>query len=98
MMSYTTLENTHISIVAHSRDDCPNSVCSLHKRSDHHMRSFRQIFRYNIGIMSRVCMHGSWHPDPDDEKFISGEYDGSHDCDACCIRFATEEECNGNNN
>ena len=98
MMSYSKLENTYISMLAHTQEMCSHEVCSLHKRTEHHMRSFRQIFRYNINVMSRVCTHGAWHPDPDDPTLLSGEYNGEHECDACCIRSATEEEFNGNNN
>ena len=97
-MRYAQLENSFISIMSHEEDECTESVCAVHKRTDHHMRNLKQLFSKIDGIMCRVCMHGHRHPDPDDQKVISGEHNGKHDCDACCIRFATEEECNGGNN
>jgi hypothetical protein len=44
--------------------------------------------------MERICSHGIGHPDPDDISIINGKDDGAHNCDGCCIRFATEEEYN----
>jgi hypothetical protein len=43
--------------------------------------------------MERKCTHGVGHPDPDEIRIINGEDDGTHGCDGCCIRFATQEEC-----
>jgi hypothetical protein len=43
--------------------------------------------------MERKCTHGIGHPDPDEIRIINGEDDGVHGCDGCCIRFATQEEC-----
>ena len=56
------------------------------------MRSFPQFYRFDRGIMERKCTHGIGHPDPDDINVINGTDDGTHACDGCCLRFATEEE------
>ena len=91
-MIYNSLENTNVSIYSHTDGECTGDVCVFHKRSDHHMRKFRQFYRVQTSIMYRVCTHGIQHPDPDDEQFRSGAFDGDHDCDACCIRFASVDE------
>jgi len=91
-MRYAKLENSYVRLLSHEYDECANDVCSLHKRTDHHMREYKQIFSYNMGIMLRFCSHDVGHPDPDDAKIINGSHDGTHQCDGCCIRFATEEE------
>lgn len=93
-MKYVGLEHTSISITFHEEGECAGNVCVVHHKTDHHMRGYRQFYNLRQGIMYRVCSHDVRHPDPDDTKFISGEYDGKHDCDACCIRFATESEYN----
>lgn len=97
-MAYSKLENSAISLNTHEENQCTGEVCTIHNRTDHHMRSFRQFYRFDRGIMERICSHGIGHPDPDDISVIKGTDDGVHACDGCCIRFATEEECDGRNN
>jgi len=92
-MKYTNLENSNIKLLAHEPDECKSpDACTIHNRTDHHMRSFKQFYRFGRGIMERICSHGVGHPDPDDIRIINKADDGVHDCDGCCIRFATEEE------
>jgi hypothetical protein len=95
MMKYAGLENSNIQLLAHEEGECKSpNVCTIHNRTDHHMRGFKQFYRFDRGIMERICSHGVGHPDPDDIKIITGADNGSHGCDGCCIRFATEEEYN----
>lgn len=97
IMEYSQLENSSISLNTHEENKCDGEVCTIHKRTNHHMRSFRQFYRFDRGIMERICPHGIGHPDPDDISVINGTDDGVHGCDGCCIRFATEEEYYGRN-
>jgi hypothetical protein len=97
-VKYAQLENTYINVMSHEEDVCTADVCPIHKRTDHHMRHFRQLLNFKTNIMYRACTHGFKHPDPDDPSVISGEYIDDHECDACCFRFATEEECTDGNN
>ena len=49
----------------HDADKCAGEFCTIHHRSDHHMRSFPQHWRSDTGVMERTCPHGVGHPDPD---------------------------------
>lgn len=72
-------------IKAHSRAFCERPRrCPLHAPSNHHMKTWRQLWRSDRGIIERVCEHGIGHPDPDDGKVVSGEDSGVHGCDGCC--------------
>jgi len=94
-MKYANLENSNIQLLAHEPDECKSTdACTIHNRTDHHMRGYKQFYRFDRGIMERICSHGIGHPDPDDIKIILGTDNGEHSCDGCCIRFATEEEYN----
>lgn len=81
------LENSDVVLLAHNPSDCLGPTCSLHNRSDHHMRGWQQHWRPDRGIMERICPdNGTGHPDPDDYKC---NYDGTgaewiHGCDGCC--------------
>lgn len=69
----------------HGPKKCHSSlVCAVHKPSDHHMRTWRQIWRWDRGIMERACPHGIGHPDPDDHRIRTGLDIGVHGCDGCC--------------
>ena len=95
MMKYADLENSAIKLLAHEPDECKDpNVCSIHNRTNHHMRGFKQFYRFDRGIMERICSHGVGHPDPDDYNVLQGNDKGVHGCDGCCFRFATEEEYN----
>lgn len=91
-MKYYKLEHSSIRLLAHEKGDCKGDACTLHKRTKHHMREFRQFWRSDRGIMERICTHGIGHPDPDDYRIINGDDPGIHGCDGCCFRFASEEE------
>lgn len=79
----------------HSKDECAGPIgkngkpiCCIHNPSDHHMVTWKQLWRGDRGIMERICPgdkgHGIGHPDPDDLRIINGEDPGVHGCDGCC--------------
>lgn len=57
--------NVHLARV-HSPDLCQGRPCPIHNLTEHSMRSFPQHFRWDRGVMERICSHGVGHPDPDD--------------------------------
>lgn len=76
-------------LMAHNRTVC-HEPCPIHSPTDHHMVSWRQVWRWNPpfdyrGIMERLCKHGIGHPDPDDLHIRLGDDDGTHGCDGCCL-------------
>lgn len=91
-MSKVTLENTEETLSStHSESVCKGEPCTIHNRSDHHMRSFPQHWRADRGIMERMCPHGIGHPDPDDPK-TSNPAEAVHGCDGCCFTSPTRHE------
>ena len=80
------LENTN-RYLGHVHDEklCEGRPCTIHNRSHHHMRSFKQYWRSDRSIMERICPHGVGHPDPDEYKLLINEYEGIHGCDGCCL-------------
>lgn len=67
----------------HDRSLCAGEFCTIHNRSDHHMREWPQHWRSDRGIMERICPHGVGHPDPD-SPFPRVSVDWTHGCDGCC--------------
>ena len=84
MTDRVKLENTELWLDCHEPDQCRGTVCSLHNRTQHHMRGWRQDWRTDRYMMERVCFHGVGHPDPDDFSLITGTDKGTHGCDGCC--------------
>jgi len=84
MADKVKLENTDLWLTCHDADQCHGQVCSLHARTRHHMRSWRQDWRGDIYRMERVCEHGVGHPDPDDYTIFYKGDSGIHGCDGCC--------------
>jgi len=80
------LEHTDTVIRCHHPSQCEGHICSLHNRTDHSMRSFPQHWRWDRGIMERVCPHGVGHPDPDDYMILNGDDNGIHGCCGCCSK------------
>ena len=77
------LEHSDVEILAHNPNDCLGPACTLHNRSNHHMRSWKQHWRQDKGIMERICPHGIGHPDPD-SPWDSDDGNWIHGCDGCC--------------
>ena len=75
-----TLEHTSVQLKnTHIRANCKGEYCTIHRRSNHSMRSFPQNWRPDRGIMERICEHGVGHVDPDEIT-----EDRTHGCDGCC--------------
>lgn len=68
----------------HKEEDCKGSPCLIHNPSNHIMRDFPTHWRDDRRIMERICPHGVGHPDPDDIKVRTDEWEGVHGCDGCC--------------
>ncbi len=83
-MDEVQLEHSSLTVRCHPQSRCNGSACTLHNRTQHVMRGFRQLWRSDRGIMERTCPHGVGHPDPDDYRVISGDDDGVHGCCGCC--------------
>lgn len=85
------LEHRDSYIVTHRPDQCAGEVCCVHNKTNHSMRGFPQVFRYDRGIMERICTHGVGHPDPDQDAFFKKTYGDDawaewiHGCCGCCI-------------
>lgn len=78
------LENSNEVLTAyHHAGMCEGCPCTLHNRTNHHMRAWPQHWRGDRGMMERICPHGVGHPDPDD---ITA--DTVHGCDGCCAKGA----------
>ena len=69
----------------HASEKCYGEWCCIHNPSPHHMVYWPQNWRYDRGIMERICPHGIGHPDPDDPKTIADLWQNIHGCDGCCI-------------
>ena len=85
MSEIAILENSDVAINVHSKDTCLGEYCTIHNRSQHIMRIFPQSYRFDKGLMERICPHGVGHPDPDDIMLIKYEYLAIHGCDGCCM-------------
>lgn len=64
----------------HAPAACAGRACTIHRRSDHHMRPWPQHWRSDLSVMERICPHGIGHPDPDEYA----SYTDMHGCDGCC--------------
>jgi hypothetical protein len=82
-MNRVVLEGGEVILNVHPKYRCKGTCC-IHRRTNHHMRSFPQHFREDRGFMERTCPHGVGHPDPDD-PFA----DPIHGCDGCCAPKGT---------
>lgn len=76
-------------MMVHDKATCRGPHCSIHNPSDHAMKSFPTHYRYERGIMERICPHGIGHPDPDDPKMVD-PYERVHGCDGCCSESVKE--------
>ena len=75
-------------LITHSPDKCEGRACCVHNPSDHHMRTWELNYRFDKGVMERICPeHGVGHPDPDDLAYnqsVSRDYVSIHGCCGCC--------------
>lgn len=82
------LEHTDIWLLTHPPYKCKGQVCTIHNRTGHNMRHFPQNYRFDRGIMERMCEHGVGHPDPDDYLCIRYPSERVHGCcgASCCVK------------
>lgn len=73
----------------HAEGTCRGDVCVIHKPSGHHMHEWPLNYRFDRGLMERVCVHGVGHPDPDG---VRNWADGVHGCCGCCKPPLNEEK------
>lgn len=77
----------------HDESVCNGSICPIHNKTHHSMRSFPQYWRGDRGFFERTCPHGIGHPDPDNimpDRY--GQSIGTHGCDGCCYDPTKEHE------
>jgi hypothetical protein len=86
---YTT--GTGQLLFVHDASDCKGDACCIHNPSNHAMLNFKTHWRFDRGIMERICSHNIGHPDPDDIEFMRqnmgdkmAEVEAIHGCDGCC--------------
>ncbi len=82
------LEHSDTVLVCHDPAICAGRPCTLHNRTDHHMRQWRQHWRPDRQLMERICSHGVGHPDPDSPPST----DMVHGCDGCCALLDLDAE------
>lgn len=78
-------------VIVHDKAACRDEHCVVHNPSDHTMSEFPTYWRYDRGLMERICPHGVGHPDPDHIAFVKkiGGVEAAltecvHGCDGCC--------------
>lgn len=79
-------DSTGLTVYVHEHGQCRAGPCPIHNVSQHHMRDWPQIWRYDRKIMERICSHGVGHPDPDCQY---AKQDPIHGCDGCCQQKGT---------
>ena len=77
---------TRQKLKVHNREDCEGEVCAIHNPTDHHMLDWPQHWRYDRGIMERLCPCGVGHPDPDDFRIRNSLDYAIHGCCGCCLQ------------
>jgi hypothetical protein len=79
----TVLHNVHAAKV------CAGQRCVIHHPTDHHMREWPLLWRFDRCIFERLCpKHGIGHPDPDQFEYWRLKdmtWEGVHGCCGCCI-------------
>lgn len=77
----------------HAISLCEGRPCTIHNPSDHHMKDWPIIWRWDRYplLAERQCPHGTGHPDPDHMAWLKTwmkeedyEAEGIHGCDGCC--------------
>lgn len=65
---------------------CHGRACAIHNPG-HHMATWPIVWRADLGLVERLCPHGTGHPDPRSVEWLEqhGIYDlDRHGCDGCC--------------
>jgi len=91
---HAVLENSGgVSMSVHAASTCKGDRCTIHKRTDHPLRKFEQVYSFKFKLMLRYCDHKLFHPDPDDIRWINGESNYLHNCQCgCCVGKKAIEE------
>ena len=72
---------------------CEGQVCPVHHPTRHHLRHLPRHWRWDRGMLERICEHGVGHPDPDQVAAWKHVYASDpeqvcalsvHGCDGCC--------------
>lgn len=84
-MSETITLSSGQTITVHDKGTCLGPACTIHSPSDHHMKDWPQLYRFDRSLMERTCPHGVGHPDPDEIN-----PDTMHGCDGCCVDWLEE--------
>jgi len=75
-------------INVHNSSRCEGRPCTVHNRTDHHMRTWPVVWRNDRGIFERTYPeHGVGHPDPDQFDHwqrIGESWQSRHGCCGCC--------------
>lgn len=78
-------------------NDCFINGCCVHcpdPLAIENVEDWPYNWRADRGIMERVCIHGTGHPDPDSARFLERHgksYENVHGCDGCCGRKVTND-------
>lgn len=67
--------------------NCFTGHCAAHNPVDHHMRDWPMHWRADRGILERICLHGTGHPDPSQFDYwhsIGHDWEQVHGCCGCC--------------
>lgn len=82
METYKTGTGQHLWV--HKEGECRGEFCVIHNPSQHALAGAPTHWRFDRGLMERVCIHGVGHPDPDHLAHSNDEDEGVHGCDGCC--------------
>jgi hypothetical protein len=80
-------EHTNVVLIyVHKKGQCKGTYCTLHNRSNHHLRSWPQLWDPQIFAMQRICEHGVAHTDPDEiNTDVVVRFEHESQCDGCCV-------------
>ena len=68
-------------VLTHTPKACDGGPCPMHDPSRHALRDAPAFHGDSSGLTMRRCVHGVFHPDPDDVRWR----DRTHACDGCCV-------------
>lgn len=81
----------HLPNVTHEPGECAGEWCTIHRPSPASESVGYRHWRWDRGIMERICEHGIGHYDYDQEEFhikllgkAGAKAQAVHGCDGCC--------------
>lgn len=88
-------------LIVHSKDNC-SGACAIHNPSNHAAKDWKRFWRYDRGLMERMCPeHNVGHPDYDHMRYLESldarkaYYEGIHGCCGCYHGPLDNEEADG---